>query len=76
MVRYQVIYDYLNIREGGASTSYPLAGKYYRGDIINSGGEPFKGEDGRLWVSFTGRETLKTLYVCYRDGSTQYLKRI
>ena len=75
MVRYQVIYEFLRIREG-PSTSYDDVGKYYRGDIINSGGYPFRGEDGKMWVSYTGAETGVTLFVCYKDGSTQYLRQI
>ena len=75
MVRYQVIYDFLRIRTG-PSTSYQCVGEYQRGDIINSGGSPFRGEDGRTWVSYTGGQTGATRYVCYSDGSTQYLRRI
>ena len=75
MVRYQVIYDFLRIRKG-PSTSYDQVGTYYKGDIINSGGLPFRGEDGRTWVSYTGAQTGVTLFVCYNDGSTQYLQRI
>lgn len=75
MPRYQVIYDFLRIRTG-PSTSSDCVGQYYNGDIINSGGVPFKGDDGRMWVSYTGGQTGATRYVCYSDGSTQYLKRI
>ena len=75
MVRYQVIYDFLRIRTG-PSTSYECVGQYYYGDIINSGGFPFAGEDGRLWVSYTGASTGATRFVCYNDGSTQYLQEI
>jgi len=75
MPRYQVIYDFLRIRTG-PSTSYECVGEYYRGDIINSGGYPFEGEDGRIWVSYTGAQTGATRYVCYNDGSTQYLRQI
>ena len=74
MVRYQVIYDFLRIRTG-PSTSYKCVGEYSNGDIINSGGYPFRGEDGRTWVSYTGSQG-STRYVCYSDGSTQYLKEI
>ena len=49
---------------------------YYEGEIINSGGTPFTGEDGRIWVSYTGTQTGATRYVFYRDGSTQYLQEI
>ena len=75
MPRYQVIYEHLNIRTG-PSTSYECVDKYYLGEIINSGGDPFKGEDGKIWVSYTGGQTGKTLYVCYSDGNTRYLKKI
>ena len=75
MVRYQVIYDFLRIRTG-PSTSYECVGKYYKGDIINSGGNPFRGDDGRMWVSYTGGQTGATRFVCYNDGSTQYLEKI
>ena len=75
MVRYEVIYDYLNIRTG-PSTAYQNVGEYERGDIINSGGDPFRGEDGKTWVRYSGGSTGRSLYVCYRDGSTQYLRRI
>ena len=69
MVRYQVIYEFLRIRTG-PSTSYDCVSYYYEGEIINSGGTPFTGEDGRIWVSYTGAQTSATRYVCYRDGST------
>ena len=75
MPRYQVIYDFLRIRTG-PSTSYKCVGEYNEGDIINSGGYPFKGEDGRIWVSYTGAQTRRTLYVCYNDGDTQYLAEL
>ena len=75
MVRYQVTYEFLRIRTG-PSTSYDCVGEYKRGEIINSGGTPFRGEDGRMWVSYTGGQTGATRYVCYSDGSTQYLSRI
>ena len=75
MVRYEVIYDYLNIRTG-PSTAYKNVGEYEYGDVINSGGEPFRGEDGKTWVRYSGGSTGRALYVCYRDGSTQYLRRI
>ena len=75
MPRYMVIYDFLRIRTG-PSTSYECVGKYYRGDIINSGGYPFEGEDGKIWVSYTGAQTGATRYVCYNDGDTQYLREI
>ena len=75
MVRYQVIYDFLRIRTG-PSTSYQCVGQYNNGDIINTGGQPFIGEDGKMWVSYTGAQTGATRYVCYDDGSTRYLKEI
>lgn len=75
MVRYQVIYDFLRIRTG-PSTRYDCVGEYYEGDIINSGGYPFRGEDGKIWVSYSGGRTGVTRYVCYSDGSTRYLEEI
>lgn len=75
MVRYQVIYTYVNIRTG-PSTEYRKVGTYDEGEIINSGGYPFEGEDGNIWVSYTGGQSGKTRYVCFRDHSTQYLERI
>jgi hypothetical protein len=75
MPHYLVIYDFLNIRTG-PSTSYECVGKYYRGDIINSGGYPFRGEDGKMWVCYTGAQTYAKRYVCYNDGYTQYLTEI
>ena len=75
MVHYLVIYDFLRIRTG-PSTSYQCVGQYYRGDIINSGGAPFRGEDGKLWVCYTGAQTGVKRYVCYNDGYTQYLSEL
>lgn len=74
MPRYQVIYSFLRIR-AGPSTSYECVGEYYMGEIINSGGLPFFGEDGKVWVSYTSYSGA-THYVCYNDGSTQYLQEI
>lgn len=75
MVGYEVINEFLNIRTG-PSTDYKKVGEYDYGDIIYSGSEPFSGEDGRTWIRYTGGSTGRTLYVCYRDGYTQYLRRI
>ena len=43
MPRYMVNENNLSIRTG-PSVSYECVGKYYRGEIINSGGYPFEGE--------------------------------
>jgi len=75
MVRYQVIYKFLRIRTG-PSTEDECVGEYEKGDIINSGGIPFEGDDGRMWVSYTGGQTGVTRYVCYSEPGTQYLRRI
>jgi hypothetical protein len=75
MVRYQVIYKFLRIRTG-PSTEYECVGEYEKGDIINSGGIPFEGDDGRMWVKYTGGQTGAKRYVCYSDDSTQYLAEI
>ena len=66
MVRYQVTCECLRIRTG-PSTSSRQVGQYYRGDIINSGDEPFEGEDGRTWISYSGGQTGVTRFVCYDD---------
>ncbi len=75
MPRYMVNENNLSIRTG-PSVSYECVGKYYRGEIINSGGYPFEGEDGRIWVSYTASGSGATRYVCYFDGFNQYLTQI
>ena len=73
MPRYQVL-RYLQIRDG-PSSFYNCVGEYNQGEIINSGGYPFYGEDGNLWVSYTSYSGA-TRYVCYSDGYNQYLLEI
>lgn len=73
MPRYQVL-RYIRIRIG-PSSHYESVGEYYEGEIINSGGYPFYGDDGNMWVSYTAYSGA-TRYVCYSDGFTRYLTEI
>ena len=75
MPKYMVICDFLRIRTG-PSTSYEYIGQYCKGEIIKSGGYPFEGEDEKIWVSYTAARSGSTRYVCYNNGSNQYLKQI
>lgn len=65
MIKYKVTCDLLRIREE-PTTKSRIIGFYEFGDFINTGGKPFKGEDGNLWIRYIGGRTGLPRYVCYQ----------
>ena len=65
MIKYKVSCDLLRIREKPTTKSRIIA-FYEFGDFINTGGKPFKGEDGNLWIRYIGGKTGLPRYVCYQ----------
>ena len=65
MMKYKVSCDLLRIREKPTTKSRIIA-FYEFGDFINTGGKPFKGEDGNLWIRYIGGKTGLPRYVCYQ----------
>ncbi len=73
MVSYEVICDYLNIRTL-PSISSQIVGEYEYGDIIN-GSEPCIRENGKIWIMYTAING-NPRYVCYRNETSQFLRKI
>lgn len=65
MIKYKVSCDLLYIREE-PTTKSRIIGFYEFGEFINTGGKPFKGEDGNLWIRYIGGKTGLPRYVCYQ----------
>ena len=65
MIKYKVSCSLLRIREK-PTTKSRIIGFYEFGDFINTGGKPFKGEDGNLWIRYIGGKTGLPRYVCYQ----------
>jgi len=68
--KYKVTCDALRIRVEPTTKSKWL-GNYYCGEIINTGGKPFKGEDGNLWIKYFAANTGYSRYVCFKYQSKE-----
>ena len=68
MIQYKVICSLLRIRTQPTVNS-KCVGFYESGEMIYTGGEPFQGDDGRLWIRYFGRKTGVSRYVCYHENN-------
>ena len=76
MIQYKVTCSLLRIRTQPTINS-KCVGFYETGEMIYTGGEPFKGDDGRVWIRYFGRKTGVSRYVCYHENNGgQYLIQI
>ena len=76
MIQYKVTCSLLRIRTQPTINS-KCVGFYETGEMIYTGGEPFQGDDGRVWIRYFGRKTGVSRYVCYHENNGgQYLIQI
>ena len=65
MIKYQITCSLLRIRVE-PTTKSKCVGFYEFGEFINTGGKPFKGEDGNLWIRYFAAKTGIPRYVCFQ----------
>jgi len=75
MIKYQITCSLLRIRVE-PTTKSKCVGFYEFGEFINTGGKPFKGEDGNLWIRYFAAKTGIPRYVCFQYKFEKYLTQI